>query len=27
MRCERIFRKMQADPRWIPLMRKVGFES
>jgi len=26
-RCERVFRGMQADPRWIPLMRKLGFES
>ncbi|HEY3156507.1 MAG TPA: protein kinase [Candidatus Eisenbacteria bacterium] len=26
-RCERVFRVMHADPRWIPLMRKLGFEA
>jgi hypothetical protein len=26
-RCERIFRGLHGDPRWIPLMRKLGFES
>jgi serine/threonine protein kinase/tetratricopeptide (TPR) repeat protein len=26
-RCERAFRVMHADARWIPLMRKLGFEA
>jgi serine/threonine protein kinase/tetratricopeptide (TPR) repeat protein len=26
-RCERIFRGIHQDPRWIPLMRKLGLES
>jgi len=26
-RCERMFRSMHSDPRWIPLMRKLGFEA
>ena len=26
-RCERVFRRMHADPRWIPLMKKLGFEA